>query len=321
MIGSLLLVLAGVSILALAGNQLVDYAVAVAVKARVTPAVVGLTVVAWGTSTPEAFVSVVAAWRGSTDIAMANVIGSNIANVGLILGLCALITVIPVARTLLRLEYPFLLLASWIALLLCRDGWLDRLESLFFLVSVVAFTVYVLWLARRQATSSERESLARSLPNTGGLARRPTILLVFGLVLSLIGLGVGAHLLVAGAVAVARGFGVSERIIGLTLVAIGTSLPELVASIAAASKRQMEMAVTNIVGSNICNILLILSVTGLIRPIACAPQLVAPDMWVMFAMAALIFPLVVWDLSLTRRDGAVLLSCYVLYIVLVVSIR
>jgi cation:H+ antiporter len=319
---SFLLIALGVALLAYSGNKLVDFSVALAEKARVTPAVIGLTVLAWGTSAPEAFVSADAAFHGSADIALANVVGSNIANVGLILGACALLTVVPVAGNLLRFEYPFLLLASWIALLLCRDGALDRLESLFFLLSVIAFTLYSLWVARRQITSSEEKILAKRLPDDAiDLERRPTALLLGGIVLALAGLGLGARLLIRGSVDVARGFNVSERIIGLTLVALGTSLPELVASIAAAMKRQIEMAVTNIVGSNICNLLLILGVTGLIRPIPVGPRIVVPDMWVMLGMAVLLFPLVAWDRRLTRRDGVALLGTYLAYMIVVVAIR
>jgi cation:H+ antiporter len=122
-------------------------------------------------------------------------------------------------------------------------------------------------------------------------------------------------------VSVARDLGVSERVIGLTLVAMGTSLPELVASAAAAIKRQIEMAVTNIVGSNICNLLLILGVTGLIRPITVGPRIVVPDMWVMLGMAVLLFPLVAWDRRLTRRDGAALLGTYLIYMIVVITVR
>lgn len=319
---SLLLIALGIALLAYSGNKLVDFSVALAEKARVTPAVIGLTVLAWGTSAPEAFVSATAAAHGSADMALANVVGSNIANVGLILGTCALLTVVPVAGNLLRFEYPFLLLASWIALLLCRDGSLDRLESLFFLLSVVGFTAYSFWVARRQITSSERKKIAKILPDDAvALERRSTVALVSGIAFALAGLGFGAQLLIRGAVDVARDLGVSERIIGLTIVALGTSLPELVASAAAAMKGQIEMAVTNIVGSNICNLLLILGITGLIRPISVGPRIVVPDMWVMLGMAVLLFPLIAWDRRLTRRDGAALLGAYLAYIVVVVVLR
>ena len=168
MLLDVLLVAGGAAVLAYAGNRLVDFAVAVAEKARLTPAVIGLTIVAAGTSAPELLVSVTGALRGSPGIAMGNVVGSNVANIGLILGACALIAPIPVARGVLRFEYPFLLLASWIALLLSRDGRLDRLEGTFFLASMVGFTAYAVWVARRQITDCREEPGRRG----GARARR-----------------------------------------------------------------------------------------------------------------------------------------------------
>jgi cation:H+ antiporter len=312
----------GIVVLAYSGSKLVDLAVALAEKLRLTPAVIGLLIVAWGTSMPEAVVSVTAALRGSPEIAIANVVGSNIANIGLILGACALLTAIPVSGNLLRFEYPFLLLASWLALLLSRDGKLDRLESLFFLVSVLAFSAYSLWAARQHASAAEIETLGQRLPEeSAALAPRSLAQLLIGLALAFAGLVLGAHFLIQGAVALARGLGVSERVIGLTLVAVGTSLPELVASLAAALKKQLAMAVTNIVGSNICNLLLILGTAGLVRPIPVAERLVSPDMWVMLGMAALLYPLAVRDRCLKRRDGVILLSAYAAYTALVVATR
>lgn len=313
-----LMILAGIALLAYAGARLIDFAAAVAERARLTPAVIGLTVVAAGTSAPELFVSTTAALRGSADIAIANVVGSNIANIALVLGACALIAVVPLDRKILGLEYPFMVFASWLALLLSRDGRLDRLESGFFLAAVLGFLAYSLHLAREEVRGSEQRELAELVPSGAGtLQRRPVAVLALGLAASLTGLAVGARLLVTGATAVAEALGVSERVIGLTIVAIGTSLPELVASLAAALKRQHQMAVTNIVGSNILNLLLILGVTGLIRPIRVSPRLVGVDMWVMMGVSLLLYPLVVRHGRLSRGGGALLLVGYALYLLLV----
>jgi len=311
-------VVAGLALLAYAGNKLIDFSVAIAVKARLTPAVIGLTIVSAGTSAPELFVSATAALKGSPDIALANVVGSNIANVGLVLGACAVIAAVPINRGIFRLEYPFMILASWIALLLCRDLVLDRLESGFFFASLVGFAAYAVWLARQKVSEQEARALGEPVaaePET--LLRRPGWVLMLGLTAALAGLGIGARVLVAGAVHIAEALGISERLIGLTIVAIGTSLPELVASTAAALKKQHEMAVTNIVGSNIFNILLILGVTGLIRPIPVNPALVSLDMWVMLAIALLLFPLVIRDATLSRRDGLLFLVAYFAYLVFI----
>jgi cation:H+ antiporter len=311
---------AGIALLAFSGDRLIELASALARKARLTPAVIGLTIVAAGTSTPELFVSVAASLEGSPEIAVANVVGSNSANIGFILGACALLASISVQRRLLQFEYPFMVLASWIFLLLARDGWIDRLEAGFFFVSMIAFTAYSIWVARHEVGAAERDEIAEAVPaRAGRLAGASLPVLVSGVAAALVGLAVGAKLLVEGAVHIAASLGMSERVIGLTIVAIGTSLPELVASIAAALKREHEMAVTNIVGSNIFNVLMILGVAGLIRPLPVSPRLVDPDMVVMLAFALLLFPLVARHGTLGRRQGFILLGLYLLYLATVVG--
>ena len=320
MLLDVLLVAGGAVVLAYAGNRLVDFAVAVAEKARLTPAVIGLTIVAAGTSAPELLVSVTGALRGSPGIAMGNVVGSNVANIGLILGACALLAPIPVARGVLRFEYPFLLLASWIALLLSRDGSLDRLEGAFFLASMVAFTAYAVWVARRQITDAERSLVGETVPERAeSLSRKPTWTLILGILAALAGLVLGAHALVSGAVSLSRALGVSERVVGLTVVAIGTSLPELAVSLAAALRKQQEMAMANIVGSNIFNLLMILGAAGVIRPLPIEPRMISVDLWVMLAFAVLLFPLVFRRGLLTRGGGAFLFATYAGYVAWLVS--
>jgi cation:H+ antiporter len=297
----------GLALLALSGDRLVEFAAALGLKARLGAAVVGLTIVAAGTSMPELFVSVAAALAGSPAIAVANVVGSNIANVGLILGLCALLAPVPVQPKLLRFEYPFMVLASWIALLLVRDGLLDRLEAGFFVASMVAFLAFSVWAARAALDDS---------PDDHGraLAAKPAWLLGLGVVATLVGLALGAELLVHGAVIIAERLGVSERVIGLTVVAVGTSLPELAASLAASLRGRHEIAVTNVVGSNVFNLLMILGWAGLVRPLEVAPRLIAVDLWAMVGIAAALFPLVVRRARLSRAGGAVLLALYVAYL-------
>jgi cation:H+ antiporter len=311
----IVLVVLGAAVLAYAGNRLVDFAVALAEKARLTPAVIGLTIVAAGTSVPELVVSVTGALRGSPGIALGNVVGSNIANIGLILGGCAALTAIPVAAGVLRFEYPFLVLASWIALLLSRDGWLDRLEAGFFLTSMIGFTAYAVWVARREISAVEQHAVAEAIPEPGErLTRWPTWKLALGIAGTLLGLVLGGQGLVRGAVGVAHALGVSERVVGLTVVAIGTSLPELAVSLAAAFKKQQEMAVANVVGSNVFNLLMILGVTGLARPLPIDPRMVSVDLWVMMGFTVLLLPLVFRRRTLTRGAGTALLSTYACYL-------
>jgi cation:H+ antiporter len=312
---NVLLIVAGAAILAYSGDRLVEFAAAVAEKARLTPAVIGLTIVAAGTSAPELVVSVTGALQGSPAIAVGNVVGSNVANIGLILGGCALIVPIPVARGVLRFEYPFLLLASWIALLLSRDGWLDRLEGGFFLASMAAFTAYAVWVARQEISVTEKGMVADLVPpRADRLSRKPSWMLGLGILAALFGLVLGARALVSGAVNVARAFGVTERVVGLTVVSIGTSLPELAVSLTAALRRQQEMAVANVVGSNIFNLLMILGASGLVRPLLVDERIVSVDLWVMMAFAALLFPLVFRGRLLTRAGGACLLAAYASYV-------
>jgi cation:H+ antiporter len=310
-----LLLIGGAVVLAYSGNRLVDFAAAIAEKARLTPAVIGLTIVAAGTSAPELVVSVTGALQGSPGIAIGNVVGSNVANIGLILGACALITAIPVARGVLRFEYPFLVLASWIALLLSRDGRLDRLEGMFFLASMVSFTAYAVWVARGEITAVEKDMVGEAVPDRADrLSRRPTWTLALGILAALIGLVAGAQALVSAAVSMARALGVSERVVGLTVVSVGTSLPELAVSLAAAMRKQQEMAVANIVGSNIFNLLMILGAAGVARPLLIDPRIISVDLWVMMAFTVSLFPLVYRRGTITRLGGASLLVGYCVYV-------
>jgi cation:H+ antiporter len=301
----------GALILGYSGGRLVDFASAIAERFRLTPAVIGLTVVAGGTSAPELVVSLTAALRGSSDLALGNVLGSNIANLGLILGVCAWISPVPIARSVLRFEYPFLLLASWVSLLLLRDGRLDRLESAFFLASIIAFTAYSVQVARREATAGDKALIAEVVPQrAAALSRRPGWLLSLAVLLALGGLSLGAHMLVAGALGLARAAGMSERVVGLTVVALGTSLPELAFTIAAALKKQQEMAVSNVLGSNVFNLLMILGATGLLRPIHVDPRTATLDVWVMLVLTLLLFPLVFRGRNLSRPAGVGLVAAY-----------
>ena len=310
-----LAVLGGAVILAFAGSRLVDFAAAVAEKARLTPAVIGLTIVAAGTSAPELVVSVTGALQGSPGIAMGNVVGSNIANIGLVLGVCAVIMPIPVARGVLVFEYPFLVLSSWLVLLLCRDGRLDRLEGTFFLASMVGFIAYAVWVARREISNAERKLAGDVVPDRAAiLKRRSTWALALGILAALAGLVLGAQVLVTGAIGLARALDVSERVVGLTVVAIGTSLPEVAVSIAAALRKQQEMAVANIVGSNIFNLLMILGAAALTRPLPIDSRMIAIDLWVMLAFTLLILPLVYRTRTLGRLGGACLLAAYAGYV-------
>ena len=312
-----LLVLAGLVLLTGGGELLVRGATALAQLAGLTPAVIGLTVVAMGTSLPELVVSIIAALADQPDLTVGNVVGSNIFNTAAILGVTAMVFPLPVRGGVVRLEWPFMFVASIAALLLVRDGVLDRLEGGAFVVALVLFVAYTVHLARREVAASEEAALAeevaeRTLPRRA----RPVataLAVVLGGVLLLV---VGGRLLVDGAVEIARGLGVSERVIGLTIVAAGTSAPELATSIVAALRRHADVAVANIVGSNIFNVLGILGLSALVTPLPISGAMIASDFWWMLGTALLILPLMYTRRQIERWEGAVLVAVYLLYVYL-----
>jgi cation:H+ antiporter len=319
---ALALALVGVGILLLGGGGelLVRGAISLARIARVPPAVIGLTIVAMGTSLPELVVSLVAGVGGQPDVAVGNVVGSNIFNVGVIVGFAALLLPLTVRGNAVRLEWPFMFVTSFLALLLARDGLVDRLEGGFFTVSLAFFTTYVVRLARTQVRAEEARALEREVDALSARGRMRGAVVDLGLVaIGLAVLVVGARVLVGGAVAIAEQAGASERVIGLTIVAGGTSLPELATSAVAAARRQADIALANVIGSNIFNILGILGVAALVRPVSVAPALVTSDMWWMLAFSLVLLPMMLRGMRISRREGATLLAGYGVYLWLLVS--
>jgi len=311
---ALLAVVAGLVVLGAGGEALIRGAVSVARVARLSTAVIGLTIVAMGTSMPELSVSLLAAMGGRSDIAMGNVVGSNIFNVAAIVGVTALVLPIRVHLTAVKLEWPFMFAALFVCLLLTRDGVLDRLEAGFFLISLLLFTVYAIRVARTALTPSDEAELAHVVQDRT-LAQRLAVdigLVVAGLVL----LVAGGQLLVAGAVAIARLAGLSERVIGLTIVAAGTSIPELAASVVAARRGQPDIALANVIGSNVFNVLGILGVVAVIKPQTVNPQIIASDNWWMVGTAFVLLPLMATGMRVNRLEGLALLAAYVTYVVL-----
>ncbi len=306
------LLLLGVVLLVVGADWLVKGAVAIASRAGVSPAVVGLTIVAAGTSTPELVVSVSSALKGSSGLAIGNVVGSNIFNIAAILGLCALVRPLSVPADSVRLEWPVMMLTSVLMYLLSRDGSLDALEGVFFLVLMVSFTGYMVWASRRSSAISE---VGQHVSAEETAAPVPTM--IAGIGWTVLGVAVlvgGAEALVRGAVELARGAGISETIIGLTVVAAGTSLPELATSLVASYRGKDDIAITNVIGSNIFNILFILGVTGAIAPLPVSAEILDRDtLWMMFT-AALLLPLMRTGMRITRGEGAFLLAVFLGYL-------
>jgi cation:H+ antiporter len=310
-----LLIVLGLALLVAGGEALVRGASGVALLARVTPAVVGLTIVAAGTSMPEMVVSVQSAIEESPGLAIGNVVGSNLFNLGLILGLTALIVPLRILGNSVKLEWPVMMLASFQLLLLVRDGQLDRLEGAFFVTGVIAFVSYAVWIARRNTSLEETKELDESL-TTASFGRTGGAAIALNVVAILVGAGLlagGSTALVHGAVNIASALGVSETLIGLTIVSVGTSAPELATSLVAARRGRDDVAVANVIGSNIFNILGIAGVTAVIHPLPVPAEIVTRDVWWMLAITAALLPMMAPRLRLSRVSGAILLAAYLAY--------
>lgn len=285
------------------GEALVRGSVGIARRLAIPPLLIGLTVVGFGTSTPELLVSVDAAWRGVPDIALGNIIGSNIANILLIVGLTALVWPITVTGATLRRDTLVMVAAALALVPVFALGYMGRLSGV---VLVAGLVGYLIWAYRTPGDATAEDE---NLP-APSLALVSTLWVIGGLVV----LMVGARFLVDGAVSIARGFGISEAFIGLTIVAVGTSLPELATSLIAAFRRQSEIAIGNIVGSNIFNVLGILGVTAMIAPIPVAGRFLRFDLPVMIAVSLLLTALLLTRPKIGRWMGLALLAAYLAYV-------
>ncbi|TWU20807.1 Inner membrane protein YrbG [Bythopirellula polymerisocia] len=290
-------------------------AVGLATLLKLTPAVIGLTVVAAGTSVPELAVSAMASYQGSSEIAVANVIGSNIFNITVILGLCALFRPIAIIGNTIRLEYPVLLLVTFLGVVLEHDGKISRLDGLLFITFYVGFTAYLVRLVRRQVSSEEAAKLKAEVTELTPVAERPRVWICLALLTAGVAfLGIGANVTVNGAVQLARLLGWSERVIGLTIVSAGTGLPEVVASVISSVRGRSDVAVGNVIGSNLFNILGVLGFSSLAAPLPVDPQLVSTDAWWMLGITVLLFPLLWSGRQIIRAEGLLLLGVYCFYI-------
>jgi cation:H+ antiporter len=302
-----LLVAAGLVLLGVGGEVLVRGAVGLAVRLKLTPAVIGLTVVSAGTSMPELVASLIANLEGNPDVAVGNVIGSNIFNIGLILGLCSLVIVLPVEKKTIKIEWPFLLLVTLFASYLMGDGLIGRVEGLLFIVVLVGFMWIMIHFARWEVDSGGGEGKGQ-----------PRALVAWALVLAgVVLLPLGGKFVVDGATELALRVGVSQRVIGLTIVAMGTSLPELASSLIAATRGRTDVAVGNIIGSNMFNLLAILGSVAVIRPLTVGAAFFRWDVWWMIAFTVLLAPILYWGRRrVSRIDGVVLLTAFVAYMAL-----
>lgn len=307
-----LYLLVGVGLLTLGGEALIRGSLGAANRFGVSPLLSGLVIVGFGTSMPEMVVSIEAALGGRPDIAIGNVVGSNIANILLILGLCSVITPLAVSALALRRDAVTVIAASLLFILLAATNNLSHLGAAVLLLSLFGYLVWAYWSEKFNAAPSAAVHLAEAeevnlVPKSAGWS---ALAIATGLVLLI----AGSKVLLIGAVGIAHGLGVSEAVIGLTLVAVGTSLPELTISVIAALRGHADVAVGNVLGSNIFNLLGILGLSALLQPLEVQGRILEFDQWVMLGVAALLLVFLYTGRRLSRIEGGVLLIGYAAYI-------
>ena len=299
----------GLVLLYYGAEALVRGSSSLALRLGLSPLVIGLTVVAFGTSSPELVVSLKAGLTGQGNISVGNVVGSNICNLGLILGLCALVTPVATTSQIVRMDIPIMIAVTAFAIFLLSNGTLTRTEGTLLATLLLAYVIFSIRLARRQPADALGAEFGEAVKvSKRGLA--VDLLMVAG---GLVLLVFGARFLVDGAVIIARAFGWSEALIGLTVIAIGTSLPELATSLVAAVKKEADIALGNIVGSNIFNLLGILGITAMVTPLA-ESGISLLDYAVMAVFALVLWPMAYHQKRITRLEGAILLAGYATYV-------
>ncbi len=318
MIPQLLILVGGVVALYFGAEWLVRGAARFAAGVGVSPMAVGLTVVSFGTSAPELVVVAVAALKGNGDLAVGNVLGSNLANIGLILGITAVITNLKVSGTVLRREVPIMLAISALMYPIMGDLTVGRIDGFILMVTLTGYLIFVLRSAgeENQEVVGEYEQFARALANlTGKSALKDLALIVAGS----IGLVVGGEAIVDSATFLAFELGVSDLVIGLTLVAVGTSLPELATSIVAALRREADIAVGNVIGSNIFNITAVMGISSLIQPFDVSRQVLSVQLPAVLLISILVLPLARPRYEIHRWEGLILLASYMILTAWVVT--
>lgn len=305
---NLVLIIVGLLLLILGGNWLLKAAVGFSLKLKIPKIVIGMTVVSFATSAPELIVSLKAALQGASDLALGNVIGSNIANLGLVLGITIILSTISVEKSFYKTDWPIMMLSSLLLFVFVYfDGYISSIEGGVLFLFLIVFLIYLLKF-QKQAVVDEMPDDDEELPLYKGVA----FLAIGGF--SLWG---GSELLIEGAVNLAKQFNVSERVIGITIVSVGTSIPELSASIIAVLKKEKAISLGNLLGSNVFNILAVIGITSFITPIQVKDLgLIEQDIYWMLAISFLVLPLsyLFGKMKLGRKEGVLLLGLYVFFI-------
>ncbi len=311
-----LILILGLAVLVIGGELLVRGAVGIATWLKISPLVIGLTVVSFGTSAPELLVSVNAAIANNPGIAIGNVLGSNIANLALVLGVTVLIFPIVVERQTKVLDWPFMMLMSLVFLGFSSDLVLEWWEGLIMFIALSGFTAYLIINSRKKTKANANSRVEDDEELEGAGTSVPMSLLYLSV--GLVGLYFGSEWLLEGAVAIAESLGMEQHIIGLTIVAFGTSAPELVASCVAAYRQQTDISIGNLIGSNIFNICAVLGITAMVKPVGIDQAIMDSDMFWMLAISLAILPMMLFGKKIGRFKGFLLVSTYVVYISLLV---
>ncbi|OKA70145.1 calcium/sodium antiporter [Vibrio parahaemolyticus] len=311
MLEAVALLIVGLVLLVWSADKLVFGSAAIARNVGISPLVIGMTILAMGSSAPEMMVSATAAWDGKTDTAVGNVLGSNIANIALILGITALIKPLSISSAVIRRELPLMIAVTVLAGMLLWNSHLGFYEGVLLFVLFGAFLFAMLQISRKEQKSGDAflEDQESEIPQ--GVSNPKAIMWV---VIGLILLPLAASLLVDNAVIIAKHFGMSDLVIGLTIIAIGTSLPELAASLAGVLKGEDDMAVGNIIGSNVFNILAVMGLPGIINPSTLSEYAMGRDFWVMLGVSLLLVAMCLGkSRSINRLEGAILFTCFLGY--------
>ena len=311
MLEAVALLIVGLVLLVWSADKLVFGSAAIARNVGISPLVIGMTILAMGSSAPEMMVSATAAWDGKTDTAVGNVLGSNIANIALILGITALIKPLSISSAVIRRELPLMIAVTVLAGILLWNSHLGFYEGVLLFVLFGAFLFAMLQISRKEQKSGDvfLDDQESEIPE--GVSNPKAIMWV---VIGLILLPLAASMLVDNAVIIAKHFGMSDLVIGLTIIAIGTSLPELAASLAGVLKGEDDMAVGNIIGSNVFNILAVMGIPGIINPSVLSEYAMGRDFWVMLGVSLLLVAMCLGkSRSINRIEGAILFACFLGY--------
>jgi len=306
-LSTFVLLFSGLIVLIVGGNLLLKAAVSISLKFNIPKVLIGMTVVSLATSAPELIISLKSALKGSPDLAISNVVGSNIANIGLVLGLTILLSPIKISKNIYKIDWPIMMFSAVYFLIIISDGVIKTYEGL---VLVCFLVISIIYLIKHQEKSEEDNDLEGdsidSLPKS-------IVILFFGGVF----LYLGSEWFISGAIDLASSFGISERIIGITLVSIGTSIPELVTSVVAVLKKEKGISLGNLLGSNIFNVFAVLGITSIVTPLLVGDlNIINYDIYVMLFFAFIIFPLIFFPKKyiLGRVEGVIILSFYLYYI-------